>query len=43
MPNNIIIINPKSIKDNYTFAQPGIQKMVFQLQALISTFDRSFL
>eukprot|EP01094_Clydonella_sp_ATCC50884_P009452 TRINITY_DN1898_c0_g1_i1.p1 TRINITY_DN1898_c0_g1~~TRINITY_DN1898_c0_g1_i1.p1 ORF type:complete len:499 (+),score=135.51 TRINITY_DN1898_c0_g1_i1:189-1499(+) len=28
-----------SVQDNYTFAQPGIQKMVFKLQELVSRID----
>ena len=30
------------IQENYTFAQPGIQKMVFQLQELILKCDCLF-
>jgi hypothetical protein len=29
----------EKITDHYTFAQPGIQKMIFSLSSLISTFD----
>jgi TBC1 domain family member 2 len=28
-----------SIQENYTFAQPGIQKMIFKLQELVVRID----
>lgn len=29
-----------SIQDNYTFAQPGIQRMIFKLKELVNCVDK---